>query len=151
MRSRRTAWNDDGASTIRVVVDLNIFVSSLLGSSSCRRVTAAIVEGTITPVVSSSFLTTLRGVLGRPKFRSVIGPAACDELLSLLEVRALRVLPRHAVRIARDPDDDQLLSLALEGAAKAIVSGDNDLTSLGSFSGIPILTPGQFLLWRERQ
>lgn len=45
----------------------------------------------------------------------------------------------------RDPDDDKFLELAVGGEADVIVSGDNDLTVLDPFRGIPILTPDEFL------
>jgi uncharacterized protein len=47
--------------------------------------------------------------------------------------------------VARDPDDDQVLACALAAQADAIVSGDRDLLTLGSFQGIPILTTVQAL------
>jgi predicted nucleic acid-binding protein len=45
-----------------------------------------------------------------------------------------------------DPDDDQVLALAIAAKAELIVSGDNDLLSLKSFEGIPILAPAEALL-----
>lgn len=41
--------------------------------------------------------------------------------------------------VCRDPDDDHVLACALATPADAIVSGDKDLTDLGSYQGIPIL------------
>lgn len=42
-------------------------------------------------------------------------------------------------------DDDQVLALALAAKVDPIVSGDNDLLSLGTFEGIPILAPAKAL------
>jgi predicted nucleic acid-binding protein len=50
-------------------------------------------------------------------------------------------------RFSRDPDDDKFIHCAVAAGADAIVSGDKDLLSLGSFDGIPILLPGHF--WRH--
>ncbi len=44
----------------------------------------------------------------------------------------------------RDPDDDKVLELAVNGRAEVIVSGDVDLLVLDSFRGIPIITPAAF-------
>jgi predicted nucleic acid-binding protein len=44
-----------------------------------------------------------------------------------------------------DPDDDKFFECALELGAECVVSGDSDLLELGSFMGIPILTPRAFL------
>ena len=45
----------------------------------------------------------------------------------------------------RDPDDNILLALALDGKADYIVSGDKDLLDLTPFQDIPILKPAEFL------
>jgi predicted nucleic acid-binding protein len=45
----------------------------------------------------------------------------------------------------RDPDDDKFLELAVNGRAELIVSGDNDLLSMESFRGIPIISPAGFV------
>ncbi|MES2561853.1 MAG: hypothetical protein V4637_03910 [Pseudomonadota bacterium] len=45
----------------------------------------------------------------------------------------------------RDPDDDQVLALALAAKVELIVSGDDDLLSLTSFEGIAIVAPAEAL------
>jgi len=47
--------------------------------------------------------------------------------------------------VCRDPDDDWVLAPAVAGQAEAIVSGDADLLTLGSYSGIEIISPRQFV------
>jgi hypothetical protein len=51
----------------------------------------------------------------------------------------------------RDPDDEAILATALEGRAEVIVTGDDDLLSLGQFEGIPIVKPRAFLDWLEER
>ncbi|MBZ0298665.1 MAG: hypothetical protein K8J31_02945 [Anaerolineae bacterium] len=51
-------------------------------------------------------------------------------------------IPQEAVR---DPDDLKILAAAVGGTATHIVSGDNDLLTLGTFEAIRILTAGEFL------
>lgn len=59
----------------------------------------------------------------------------------------------HAVKITNqlkvvtaDPDDDKVLECAALGGATHIVTGDKrHLLPLGSYQGIPILTPSEFL------
>ena len=136
-----------GGTTIRVVVDLNVFVAALLGSPSCRDVLAAIADGTATLVCSRSLIRELRGVVARPKFRGTVTTDAAEELVEFLESHALFLTPRHLVKLSRDPDDNHLLSLALESHASALISGDKDITSLRSVFPVPILTPGEFAIW----
>jgi predicted nucleic acid-binding protein len=43
------------------------------------------------------------------------------------------------------PKVNNILSLALDGKADYIVSGDKDLLDLSSFRNIPIIKPAEFL------
>jgi putative PIN family toxin of toxin-antitoxin system len=52
---------------------------------------------------------------------------------------------KSRVHASRDPDDDKYLACAIDGGAECIVSGDDDLLSLGSHVGIPILKPRQLI------
>ena len=46
--------------------------------------------------------------------------------------------------MCRDPDDDEVLALAIAAQADLIIiSGDKDLFALQQFNGIPILSPAQ--------
>lgn len=47
--------------------------------------------------------------------------------------------------ICRDPDDDAILATALAAQADMLVTGDKDLLVLGSYEGIPIVTPAECL------
>lgn len=59
--------------------------------------------------------------------------------------RALLIDPKTIVAVSRDPDDDEILSCAIEAKVDLIVTGDNDLLHLGAIENIPIVTPRQFL------
>lgn len=91
------------------------------------------------------------GELGRKlahrKFEKYITADDRMHLLALYEAAVEMVdLPDpHGVSACRDPDDDLFLALAIAGHADVLVSGDNDLKSLGSFRGVLILSPEGFL------
>ena len=46
--------------------------------------------------------------------------------------------------MCRDPEDDAVLSAAIEGRADVIVTGDADLLALEEHEGIAIVTPRAF-------
>ena len=50
--------------------------------------------------------------------------------------------------VCRDRDDDMVVACALIAGARMIVSGDNDLLSLGTYSGISLLSPAEYLRQR---
>jgi predicted nucleic acid-binding protein len=49
------------------------------------------------------------------------------------------------LRRCRDPGDDWVLATALAGEAGTIETGDADLLTLGTYSGIELLSPRQFV------
>jgi len=52
--------------------------------------------------------------------------------------------------VARDADDDWILSTAVAAEADCMVTGDSDLLDLGEYQGIPILSPGSFWEFEAR-
>jgi predicted nucleic acid-binding protein len=62
------------------------------------------------------------------------------EVRRLAEVIAPPPLPRP---VCRDPDDDEVLALAIAAKVELMVSDDNDPLSLGSFEGVPIVVPAE--------
>jgi putative PIN family toxin of toxin-antitoxin system len=71
--------------------------------------------------------------------------SAVQERLGYLLARSLRVKVSGALRVCRDPNDDMVLECALLSGAQAIVAGDKDLLTLGSYKQIRILTPSEYL------
>jgi putative PIN family toxin of toxin-antitoxin system len=129
----------------RFVIDTNTLVSRLLLSHSipAHAVQRAIKTGDL--LFSISTLAELNDVLRRPKFDRYLEPGDRDQFLRLLARLAIIVEVTHPVKICRDPKDDQILEVAFNGRADAIISGDADLLELHPFRGIPIFSPRKFL------
>ncbi|MBL8288024.1 MAG: putative toxin-antitoxin system toxin component, PIN family [Rubrivivax sp.] len=102
--------------------------------------------GTVSMVSSPALLAELVDVLGRAKFDAILAKTSTSRERSLAEVRQLAEViepPPLPKPVCRDPDDDQVLALAIAAKADLIVSGDGDLLSLTSFEGIPIVAPAE--------
>ena len=92
---------------------------------------------------SAALLEELADVLTRPslvKQLAVIGRVAADVLQDYVSAVEIVCAAPLAQPVCRDPDDDDVLALALAAQANLIVSGDQDLLVLGQFEGIPIVT-----------
>lgn len=112
---------------LRIVVDTNLWVRTLLGG----RVTLPILEawqaGQFTVVISQYLIDELSDVWQRPRLRDKINAADAERLLEQLLLRAEMVEPVTAPPHCRDPQDQPVLSAAIDGRADAIVTGDADL------------------------
>lgn len=72
--------------------------------------------------------------------------AEVDTLLQNLRNAAVLAPGRERVQvISADPDDDLVVSAALETQAHYIITGDRHLLDLGHYHGIEIITPRAFV------
>lgn len=128
------------------VVDTNALVSRLLAprGAAAQAVDRALSKGVL--LVSEATLEELVRVLGRSKFDPYVSRQDRQHFIYLLGGVARLVPIVQQVRACRDPDDDKFLDVALNGGAKAIITGDRDLLALNPFHGIAIVSPATFLL-----
>ena len=129
----------------RFVFDTNVMVSALLFNDSVpgRAFFGGLDHGTI--LISGASVSELSRVLGRDRFDRYISHEKRDEFLQSLIRESDLVEITESVQICRDPDDDRLLELAVNGNATYIVTGDADLLVLSPFRGVEIVTPANFL------
>ena len=129
---------------MKVVIDTNVFVSSVFGGLP-RQVVELWFDGRITLCLSEPIVTEYQRVLRE------IGAVSEAEERELIEAFASGegVLytgdPPSIEGVSPDPDDDKFLECALELGSDCVVSGDSDLLESESYMGIPILTPREFL------
>lgn len=128
---------------MRLVLDTNVALSALLWRGPPHRLLETIRQTETAQLFSSeALLIELAQVLKRPHLTAplaAIGRTAV-EVLSDYAAAVEIVAPTHVPKVARDPDDDQVLACALAAQVDFIVTGDGDLLTLGNFQGIPILT-----------
>ena len=87
----------------------------------------------------------LNDVLSRPRFDRYADRENREEFLQDLVRQAESVEVTERVRACRDPKDDKILELAVNGRANYIVTSDDDLLDLNPFRGIAIVRPAEFL------
>ena len=97
-------------------------------------------------VCSRQMLSEFVEVMSREKFADV-SRSQVDSFVSILLRKAALVSVKQARRVvAEDPEDDVVLSTALEGNASYIVSGDEHLLGLKRFKGVKIVAVEEMLL-----
>ena len=125
-------------------MDTNVLISALVGHVKPRRLVTWLLERHQI-VTSRQMLAEFADVASREEFAE-IGRARVASFLSVLARRAIIVPVRHVVNVVEeDPDDNVVLSTALQGNAAQIVSGDNHLLELRRYRGVKILTVDEML------
>jgi putative PIN family toxin of toxin-antitoxin system len=124
---------------VRIVADTNTLVSGPLWSGNPGRLLDAVKAGKLTLLQTPQFWVEFVEVLNRPKFVVRL------QLLGLTPTMLADGLRQHVTWCAeaqiplppelRDPKD----LLVLAARPDAIVTGDDDLLSMKSFEGIPIM------------
>ena len=131
---------------LRVVLDVNVFVSALLRRDSTpARVLRAWEDGVYELIASPGLLDELERVLRRPHIARNIAPHTVGDLVTAIRQNAVLEDDQPSERyVPGDPDDDYLVSLALTAGVDAIVSGDAALLAL-DLERPRTLTPRAFL------
>ena len=133
---------------MRAVVDTNILVRAVIRpQGTVGPVLLRLRQGEYTLLYAWESLEELIDVLNRPRIRQKYGLTDQDieTVIGLILLRGEDVASQERIVVCRDPKDDKFLEAALVGGADYIVSDDADLLELGSFEGMPILRPEEFL------
>jgi len=134
---------------VRVVLDTNIVVSRFLTPHGrVARIVDLWEQGALDLLTSEVILREYVRVLNYPRLRSVhrLTDAQLAEIDEAFREFTELIEPNETPAVVvDDPDDDHFLACAASGGADCLVTGDPHLLKLGSFSGIPILSPTDFL------
>jgi len=128
---------------VKAVVDTNTLVSGLLWRGNPARVLDAILDNRIELCLTEELLAELSDVLRRPRLarrvteRGLDGAWSCD----FIRERCLIFAPAGPLEVPelRDRKDLPVLAAARAAAVDLIITGDQDLLTLKSFAGIPII------------
>jgi putative PIN family toxin of toxin-antitoxin system len=127
----------------RVVADSNVYVSAIVFGGKPMTLLDLADEGDIELFVSDPILSETVRIL-RDKFQRTTEQLEADRMHLATITRS--VTPTETlIVVSLDPDDDRILECAVAVGATTIVTGDKHLLGLGSFRGIRIQTPAEFL------
>jgi putative PIN family toxin of toxin-antitoxin system len=130
----------------RWVVDTNVLVSAFLWQGTPARVIELAGEKEVQLFTSRALLDELAATLAKKKLARYVAATGltADQMLANYRRIATLVTARQLdAQVSRDVDDDAVLACALAARADLVVSGDDDLLSLKSFNGIPIVSVAQ--------
>lgn len=136
---------------IRAVLDTNVLVSALLFTGPPSQLVPAWQSGRLRPVLSAEILEEYLRVLAYPKFKltdTEIHGLIEEDLLPFVDT--VRTKPA-TVPALRDPDDLKFIACAKQAGVSWLVSGDDDLLSLGTVGSVEIVSVPTFLQHLKRK
>ena len=125
----------------KVVIDTNIFISGLLFGGNPEKILRLFQQSKIELLISPETQAELVEKLSNFPLES----KTLQELLILIEEKAIKIIPKKRIRISRDIKDNIFLEVASEGSADYIISGDRDLLTLQRVGKTVIIAPREFL------
>lgn len=128
---------------MRIVLDTNVVASAVFFGGRPYQLLHFIMEGRVDVVASKEIVDEYEDIVHRlqQKYPAISTKIPLQEFIARFEI--IRV--SSDIHISRDPDDDKFISCAVDGKCIYIVSGDNDLLSIGNYRDIEILTVVDFL------
>lgn len=129
---------------IRIVLDTNILVSTIIRNGNPRNLFQLGIDGKYQILVSKETLDEFFEVLQRPKFK-MTREDIIHIVSTLLETAQIVRLTSNFKVISKDPDDNIIINTAHDGNANYIVSGDKDIRDLKNFQKIKIVSVYEML------
>jgi putative PIN family toxin of toxin-antitoxin system len=129
----------------RIVMDTNVLISAVLFFDSVAERVLTIIEDHHVLLASKDTMKELAEVLSRPKFAAYISDGQAADFIARVHNTIEFISIIHRIAACRDPEDDKILDVAVNGDAHCIITGDRDLLELNPFRGISILTPLNFI------
>ena len=128
----------------RIIIDTNLWISFLI-TRDLSKLDDIIFEKNGILVFSQELLDEFLAVAQRPKFKRFFSPGDLQRMLETIDEVADFIKVYADVKICRDPKDNFLLSLAVDGHADFLLTGDKDLLDLSKFGDTKIITISDFL------
>ena len=129
---------------IRFIFDTNIWISFLI-TKSIKGIDRLIFNDKATLLFSNESMTEFIDVTSREKLKPYFTKDDIASLIDLIEEYGEIVEVKSKVDICRDKKDNFLLSLAKDGKADYLITGDKDLLVLDNFGKTKIIKLTDFL------
>ncbi len=130
----------------RVILDTNVLVSYIVWpGATIVKVVGFAFSPKAQMLTSHATYDEVQRKLAQFIARRAISPDKVEILLAALNASARWISILQHVEICRDPNDDKFLSLAMNGEADYLVTGDQDLLVLKKIGRTKILTPADFI------
>jgi putative PIN family toxin of toxin-antitoxin system len=131
------------AKAIRIIIDTNLWISYLL-TKQFDFLDNLFERNKIQLLFSQELLEEFTSVTKRPKLKKFFKQDDVNQLLEIISNFAEFVDVKSETKVCRDEKDDFLLSLAYDGSADYLVTGDKDLLVIEKYKNTKIVKISDF-------
>ena len=128
----------------KIILDTNLWISFLI-TKDISKLDNRIFTGETILIFSQELLHEFITVVSRPKFKKYFSQEDIIEILDIIDQQAEFVEVTSDIKKCRDEKDNFLLSLAVDGNADFLITGDQDLLELKEIEKTQIVTIKQYL------
>jgi len=128
---------------MRLILDTNLWISFLI-SSKYEKLDEVLFNQKCKLLFSQELLEEFVAVAKRPKLRKYISRNELEDILETIDEVAEFENVTSEISECRDPKDNFLLSLAVDGKADYLLTGDKDLLVLKKNGDTEIKTMSEF-------
>ncbi len=129
---------------VKIIIDTNLWVSFII-SNKQNLLDQFLINKEVRILFSKELIQEIQETITKPKLKKHFNINAIEEMLTTFEPFIDLIEVESMVNICRDPKDNFLLSLAKDGKASYLVTGDQDLLALIKFGKTKILTIRNFI------
>lgn len=123
----------------RIILDTNLWISFLISKNFTEIDNLAQAKNK-TLIFSNESLEEFIEVVKRPKFKRIFSKKDIEKFLDVFDQYGELIKVKSKINICRDPKDNFLLNLAVDGKADYLVSGDKDLLIIKKIKKTQIIT-----------
>jgi uncharacterized protein len=136
----------------KIVLDTNVIVSALIGSSYPRQIVFDyVLSKKVEILLSNPIFQEYVEVLRRPKFYQYPHFITKAEIvLNKLDELAVRSITDLKLSIIKDEPDNRFLELAVSGVADFLVTGNSKDFLLRSYESVRIVSPEEFVIQMQK-
>ena len=129
---------------MKIVLDANIFISSLFWGGNPRSVLNRVIKGIDKLFITKEILDEIESVLIRPKFHT--DKEKVSYFISSIEEIGNIVIPKRQINnVSRDKTDNKYIECGITADVDYIISGDAHLLELKEYKTIKIVTARDYL------
>ena len=130
---------------LRIILDTNVVVSSLIQKSYPYLIVDHLVEGKMTLCLSDAILSEYIEVLNRPKFaRFTDFKLNAEQFITRVSLDAEFYLPQKRLDLIKDEADNRFLELAEVSRADFLITGNIRDFTMKEYQRTKIVQPNEF-------